>query len=44
MGVTETAPAGQAQRPKLPPWALDAIQLYESNAANQFLESRLRAE
>lgn len=27
----------QAPRPKLPHWALDAIQLYESNAANQFI-------
>src|ERR1700756_3580751 len=27
----------QAARPKLPQWALDAFQLYESNAANQFI-------
>jgi hypothetical protein len=27
----------QAPRQKLPQWALDAIQLYESNAANQFI-------
>jgi hypothetical protein len=27
----------QAPRRKLPQWALDAIQLYESNAANQFI-------
>jgi hypothetical protein len=29
--------AGQAPRPKLPQWALDAIQLYEASAANQFV-------
>ena len=28
---------GQQENPKLPQWALDAIQLYESNAANQFI-------
>ena len=27
----------QGQRPKLAQWALDAIQLYEANAANQFI-------
>jgi len=27
----------QAQRASMPQWALDAIQLYESNAANQFI-------
>jgi len=29
--------AGTIARSKLPQWALDAIQLYESNAANQFV-------
>ena len=29
--------AGQHLKPKLPQWALDAIQLYESNAAGQFI-------
>lgn len=27
----------QTPRPRLPQWALDAIQLYEANAANQFI-------
>jgi hypothetical protein len=31
------APPDSSQRPTLPSWALDAIQLYESNAANQFI-------
>jgi hypothetical protein len=37
MATLEAAPTDQTQRPKLPQWALDAIQLYESNAANQFI-------
>lgn len=37
MAPSETATTEQAPRPKLPQWALDAIQLYESNAANQFI-------
>src|SRR5215475_7689036 len=28
---------GPQAKPKLPPWALDAIQLYEANAASQFI-------
>src|SRR6201982_2960343 len=36
MATLETATA-EAARAKLPQWALDAIQLYESNAANQFI-------
>src|ERR1700757_4187426 len=36
MATPETATAESA-RAKLPQWALDAIQLYESNAANQFI-------
>src|ERR1700745_1631208 len=36
MATLETATA-EAARAKLPQWALDAIQLYESNAANQFV-------
>ena len=37
MATSEIATQEQAAKPKLPPWALDAIQLYESNAANQFI-------
>src|SRR5215470_10210142 len=37
MASSETATAGPAQKPTLPQWALDAIQLYESNANNQFI-------
>lgn len=37
MATSGTASTEQAPRPKLPPWALEAIQLYESNAANQFI-------
>ena len=37
MVTSGTANAEPSQRPKLPQWALDAIQLYESNAANQFI-------
>src|ERR1700740_206329 len=37
MAMSGTAVTEPAQRPKLPQWALDAIQLYESNAANQFI-------
>src|SRR5215470_11182415 len=36
MDTPETATA-ESPRAKLPQWALDAIQLYESNAANQFI-------
>jgi len=32
-----TVTTERGPRPKLPQWALDAIQLYESNAANQFV-------
>jgi len=35
--ATETITPDQAAKPRLPQWALDAIQLYESNAANQFI-------
>jgi AAA+ superfamily predicted ATPase len=34
---TTTAAAEPAARPRLPQWALDAIHLYEANAANQFI-------
>src|SRR5215471_8265154 len=37
MATSETIPSGHTTTPKLPPWVLDAIQLYESNAANQFI-------
>ena len=37
MVVSQSPPTGQTQRSKLPAWARDAIQLYESNAANQFV-------
>src|SRR5262245_14777366 len=37
MAPSETATAGPAQKPTLPQWALHAIQLYESNANNQFI-------
>jgi len=37
MSAPDTPTAAQVQRPKLAQWALDAIQLYESNAANQFI-------
>ena len=37
MATPETASPQTATPPKLPQWALDAIQLYESNAANQFI-------
>ncbi len=37
MADSGTAAPEQAQRRKLPQWALDAIQLYESNAASQFI-------
>src|SRR5262249_6099335 len=33
----ETETPSQPKPPALPQWALDAIQLYESNAANQFI-------
>ena len=32
-----TPPVDPTRRPGLPSWALEAIQLYESNAANQFI-------
>lgn len=35
--ATETITPEQATKPGLPQWALEAIQLYESNAANQFI-------
>jgi len=35
--MATTPSAGTIVRSKLPQWALDAIQLYESNAANQFV-------
>jgi len=38
MVTADTTAAPQpAPRPNLPPWVLDAVQLYESNAANQFI-------
>jgi hypothetical protein len=37
MATSGTAAPEPAQRSKLPQWALDAIQLYESNAASQFI-------
>jgi hypothetical protein len=36
MATSET-PTTEAPRPKLPQWALQAIQVYEANAANQFI-------
>lgn len=35
--VPGTKPPVATQRPGLPKWALDAVQLYESNAASQFI-------
>ncbi|MBO0910864.1 MAG: ATP-binding protein [Acidobacteria bacterium] len=38
MATADTTAVPQASpRPSLPPWAVDAVQLYESNAANQFI-------
>jgi hypothetical protein len=37
MATSGPVTAGQSGRPTLPQWALDAIQLYESNAASQFV-------
>jgi len=37
MAAPESPATDQVAKPKLPQWALDAIQLYESNAANQFI-------
>jgi len=37
MAMSETATPEHAAKSNLPQWALDAIQLYESNAANQFI-------
>jgi len=37
MATSGTVSTEQGARPKLPQWALDAIQLYESSAANQFI-------
>jgi hypothetical protein len=37
MATSETATVEQPARPKLPQWALEAIQVYEANAANQFI-------
>jgi len=37
MATLETTSPRTGTPPKLPQWALDAIQLYESNAANQFI-------
>jgi hypothetical protein len=37
MATPGTVPPEQTSKPKLPRWALDAIQLYEANAANQFI-------
>src|SRR5271166_2772020 len=37
MATSGPATTEQAPRPKLPQWALDAIQFYESSAANQFI-------
>jgi len=37
MASSGIAAPEQGSRPKLPQWALDAIQLYESNAASQFI-------
>lgn len=37
MATSETASVPANPTSKLPQWALDAIQLYESNAANQFI-------
>jgi hypothetical protein len=35
--ATPEAATAESPRPQLPQWALDAIQLYESSAANQFI-------
>ena len=37
MATSGPATTEQSQWPALPQWAVDAIQLYESNAANQFI-------
>jgi hypothetical protein len=37
MSTPETRTPDQSIRAKLPQWAVNAIQLYESNAANQFI-------
>jgi hypothetical protein len=37
MMATETVIPDQAVKSRLPQWVLDAVQLYESNAANQFI-------
>ena len=37
MATTETVTPEHTTAPKFPQWALDAIQLYESSAANQFI-------
>jgi len=37
MATSETITSEHTSTPKLPQWALDAIQLYESSAANQFI-------
>jgi hypothetical protein len=37
MATSGPGTTNEASRPKLPQWALDAIQLYESSAANQFI-------
>ena len=37
MATSETITSGHTTTPKLPQWVLDAIQLYESSAANQFI-------
>ena len=37
MATSGPATTEPAQRPALPQWAVDAIHLYESNAANQFI-------
>jgi len=37
MDTASPGAGGPAPPPKLPPWALELIELYESNAANQFI-------
>jgi len=37
MATSGVVTSEQTPRPRLPQWALDAIQFYESNAANQFI-------
>jgi hypothetical protein len=37
MSTPSAVTTGQQSKPRLPHWALDAIQLYESNAAGQFI-------